>query len=229
MRKYIYFLFILFPFLTSCEEDGLKEFEEPLSSVYFYIHENPEVNEMIYSFIYTFEEEVVVKIPVKCSGMAAGYERHFRAEVVSDSTTAIPEKHYLLPREVVFPVGAYEAYLPVTLYNQDTTLRTQSFVLTLRLAESEDFELGGKERQIVRLRFSNQLVRPDFWPDWMFGTWSLVKHKRLIQIAGKDLTSEDELNADFNFWYYGVGQGLKNYFIKNYPVLDENNKIIEPW
>jgi hypothetical protein len=56
-----------------------------------------------------------------------------------------------------------------------------------------------------------------------------VKHKRLIQIAGKDLPSVDELNNDFNFWYYGVGQELKNFFIKNYPVLDEHNQVIEPW
>jgi len=99
----------------------------------------------------------------------------------------------------------------------------------LKLVESADFELGDKERQIVKILFSNQLEKPESWQDWIFGEWSRVKHKRLIQIAGKDLPSVDELNNDFNFWYYGVGQELKNFFIKNYPVLDEHNQVIEPW
>lgn len=153
----------------------------------------------------------------------------FRVEVVDDLTTAVPEKHYSLPSEAIFPAHAYEAVFPVTLYNQDADLQSKSFVLALKLVESADFELGDKERQIVKILFSNQLEKPESWQDWIFGEWSRVKHKRLIQIAGKDLPSVDELNNDFNFWYYGVGQELKNFFIKNYPVLDEHNQVIEPW
>ena len=98
-----------------------------------------------------------MNVPVKCSGLATEYERRFRVEVVDDLTTAVPEKHYSLPSEAIFPAHAYEAVFPVTLYNQDADLQSKSFVLALKLVESADFELGDKERQIVKILFSNQL------------------------------------------------------------------------
>ncbi len=229
MKKRLYILMVLMPLFSACQEDKLQKFEDPIASVYFYIDEKKEVEEMLYSFIYTFENEVVLNVPVRCSGLAAAYDRHFRVEVAGDLTTAVSGKHYSIPSEALFPADAYEAAFPVTLYNQDTVLRSQSFVLTLQLAGSADFELGDKERQTVRIVISNRLEKPEAWQDWIFGAWSRVKHKHLIRIAGKDLPSADELNNDFNFWYYGVGQELKNYFIKNYPVLDENQQVIEPW
>ena len=57
----------------------------------------------------------------------------------------------------------YEAVFPVTLYNQDADLQSKSFVLALKLVESADFELGDKERQIVKILFSNQLEKPESW------------------------------------------------------------------
>ena len=229
MRKSIYFLFVLLPMLTSCREEGLKGFEDSEASVYFYLDEKKEVSGMVYSFVYTYDEKTVIKIPVKCSGIAAGYDRHFRVEVVADSTTAIRGKHYDLEEEGNFPANCYDANFPVVLYSQDTALLSNTFVLTIRLIESSDFRIGGKERLTTRIQFSNRLVKPDSWQDWMFGEWSRVKHKRLLSIAERDFPSVEELNTDMNFWYYGVGQELKNYFIKNYPVTDENNKVIEPW
>lgn len=229
MRKSIYFLSVLIPLFASCREEGLRGFEDNEASVYFYLDEKTEVSSMVYSFVYTYEDKAVVQVPVKCSGLAAGNDRHFRVEVVYDSTTAIREKHYSFEAEGVFPADCYDAYFPVVLYCQDTALLSKTFVLTLRLVESADFSIGGKERLTVRIQFSNRLEKPDSWQDWMFGEWSRVKHKRLISIAGRDFPSVDELNADMNFWYYGIGQELKNYFIKNYPVTDENNKVIEPW
>lgn len=40
-------------------------------------------------------------------------------------------------------------------------LQSKSFVLALKLVESADFELGDKERQIVKILFSNQLEKPE--------------------------------------------------------------------
>lgn len=229
MKKIIYFIFLTMLLVGACKEEGLKGFEDSEESVYFYIDEKDGVDDITYSFVYTYEDQVIVNIPVKCSGMAAGKERYFQAVVLADSTTAECEKHYSLPEKAVFPAGEYKASFPVILYNRDKALDSVTFVLAVQLVESSDFVPGDKNRRVAKIRFSNRLEKPEAWQDWMFGEWSRVKHKRLVRIAGRDFPTTDELYADISYWQYGVAIELKNYFIAHYPVTDENNKVIESW
>ena len=53
MKKKLYTLLVLIPVFAACREDKLQDFEDPIGSVYFYIDEKKEVDEILYSFIYS--------------------------------------------------------------------------------------------------------------------------------------------------------------------------------
>ena len=94
---------------------------------------------------------------------------------------------------------------------------------------------GGKYRKPVsytHILVSNMLGKPLYWEgtiSWDFGEYSRKKHELCILELGRDFPAEaSEYSAESRMWDV-YGAYMSNYFEENYPVYDENDRIIEPW
>ena len=95
-----------------------------------------------------------------------------------------------------------------------------------------NLELGITERTSVRVLISNILTKPSYWDSvikYYFGEYSRTKHELCIEQLGQDFPeTSSEFYGSLTYWQVS-GQYMSNYFEENYPVRDENGKIIEPW
>lgn len=227
MRILIYLVIAIL--LASCHKSELMSFQQEKSSVYFYLDKKVAKNEVVKSFTATFADQLVMNIPVRCSGLAAAVDRTFKAVVVVGGTTARATADYEpLAERYVFPANAYEAYIPVVL-NRTELLKDSTLVLELALTESNDFGIGEKLRQNVFIRFSDQLEQPDNWGKG-YGAYSRVKHQVFLVITEREAyPTPEEWEENKYYFSYAVSRALSAYFRDNYPVKDENGNIINPW
>ena len=126
--------------------------------------------------------EDTLKLKTKLMGYLSERDRVFRAEVLADSTTAVEGFHYNL-LDGVLRAGQYESYLPVVLYR---TADTQEAPVTLhiRLIATEDLEPGHPEDIYFTLSWGDILMKPEHWPEYFFGTYSVNKYRFAIDVTG---------------------------------------------
>ena len=126
--------------------------------------------------------EDTIKLKTKLMGYLSDRDRVFRAEVLADSTTAVEGFHYNL-LDGVLKAGRYESYLPVVLYR---TADTQEAPVTLhiRLIATEDLEPGHPEDIYFTLSWGDILMKPEHWPEYFFGTYSVNKYRFAIDVTG---------------------------------------------
>ena len=111
-------------------------------------------------------------------------------------------------------------------------LEKKQVTIALALKSSDELDLGITDRRTCRLLVSNMLGKPLYWEEtisWDFGEYSRKKHELCILELGRDFPAEaSEYSAESRMWDV-YGAYMSDYFEENYPVYDENGKIIEPW
>lgn len=234
MSRVILYLSVLVIIITSCSKNDKMTFDAK-PSIYFQLsdeHGQSEVDSLLYSFAMGTKTVDTVALNVRIMGEAADYDRYFKAEIVSELTTASEQIHYsLIADEYIVPAGAINSQLPVVLFNSDPLLRDSALSIGLEIIESEDFELGAKEKLVAKLIFSDKLVKPSTWNylKYWFGDYNPTKHKISLELFGEDFP---QTNQEY-FQSYGkwatYGTYLNKYFIENYPYYDEDGVVIEPW
>jgi hypothetical protein len=211
------------------------EFLDDNASVYFQLSEEygkENIDSLSYSFAYNDLDRDTVFMQVKIIGNPANYDRFFNVVILDSLTSAKPNVHYE-ELELAYKVPADSIYgrIPIILNNSDHTLKDSVFQISLQLLESEDFQLGVKERLSAKLSFTDRLVQPSSWfvLRYFFGSYNRKKHEIFIQLYERDFPDDYmEVYNEFGLWQT-YGKLTSQYFKDNYPVYDDDGAIVEPW
>ncbi len=152
MKLILNYIFCIALFLVSCKKS------EPLS-----FSASPAVNFINQTSVYTFlgnsTGEKVHEIAVRIIGHAAGQDRPFTAEVVTDQTDAPANLYEVLGGEV--KAGDFEGVLKVKLKNAPA-LSTGEVKLALRIKGTGELGSGNVESQVHTVTWSDKVVIPSW-------------------------------------------------------------------
>jgi hypothetical protein len=188
MNRKLLIIGILSLIFLSCKENELMDYELQ-GKVYFYERTyissvEQTVSEKNYSFALQHSAlmEDTFYIKVKLMGYLSDRDRIFRAAAVAEQTTAVEGVHYKLI-DGVMPAGEYISCLPVLLYRTGDTKKS-SVSIKLQLVETKDLTPGNAEFLTFTLTWGDILLRPDHWPDYYFGNYSVNKYRFAIDVLG---------------------------------------------
>jgi hypothetical protein len=225
----ILLLLPMFFILLSCEQEPPMEYSEDKPTVYFYINSDYNLTSITKSFAAIIDSQLIVKIPVKCSGLASEQDRFFKVMVSGKSTAKEGIDFLPLEEQYIFPAGKYDAFVAITLL-RTPLLSDSTLVLTLQIDKSDDFNKGEKLRLESSVIFNDAILKPSNWDASNLKAYSKVKHMVFLRITGLDnYPTPEEAAKRKQYFQYLVPRELGKYFRVNYPVYDENGNIIEPW
>jgi hypothetical protein len=231
---------------SGCEELVVNTYED-YTSVYFYrgqnnVYGNAQNDSLSYSFFYTESSALsdTVWIDVRLTGRPAPVDRPLPLSQVdpeperADDKT-LPGIHYRafddpgLHPFLIMPAGKVVAKIPIVLLRNES-LQKKEYRLWMELGSNEYFEPGVKEQQRFLLKISDLTVQPGNWDTvWksIFGTWSVVKMKFIIDYVGVDNFDIPILYADMRIY---LNQKAKNKLIEyeaaNGPLYDETGSRV---
>ena len=229
MKNYYFILGLMILCWQGCSNEEEKLFSDT-ATIYFDLSDS-QLEGIVYSFAKTTATEHVVEVPVEIAGYASDHDRKFLVKVDPERSTAVEGKHYkALEAYYTLPPGEFATSVPVTVMSEDRLLDSVEVCLTLQLLPEGDFVNRRSDRQEAEIRISNILQKPAIWDQVYgrkyFGPYSRTKYKLILEVC-----KIDELPAWGHANRYklmGLGMAMQNYFTENYPVYDENGKIIEP-
>jgi len=173
---------------VSCEKNKLIDYQLD-GKVYFYERTvqntiEKRVTEKKYSF--ALQNSALMKdtfqIKVKLMGDLADYDRSYIAKVDADNSTAVEGEHYQL-LEGVMKANEYVSYLPVVLYRTEDT-QEEAVHIKLELTDDGDLGRGNREDLEFELTWGDILLKPENWPDYFFGVYSVNKYRFAIDVLG---------------------------------------------
>lgn len=199
MKLLYYLLGILIFSQFSCQDD-IPVWENTTARIHFgKIDADDDLTVPVnYSFVYQgFESKRdTLYLRVNASGLLSHRDRVVNlSQTLMDSVdNAEPGVHYLpfdtdeLRSAYWIPKDSVTALIPIVLV-RDASLATKQFVLTVRLEESSDFQLGDRQAIERTIIISDYLTKPRGWSSDIertyFGTYSQVKHRFMIQVSGE--------------------------------------------
>jgi hypothetical protein len=165
-----------------------------------------------FSFSSPDVKEYLLPLPLLIAGKPADHDRVINL-VIDPASTAVKDKHYVLPTSLVVRAGHVADTIFIRLL-RDPGLKNSEVSLLLKLSPNENFgtSLQYKYRDIsssakdtidltsFRLKISDMLVKGQLWDIWFlyyFGPYSEKKVRLMNQVTGLPL----------NFW---AGTSLTN-------------------
>lgn len=229
--------------LLSCEQSEVMDYELA-DKVYFNETEvvssiETAVFERNYSFALQNSAlmEDTFKIAVQLMGNLTDYDRSFKATAIADSSTAIAGTHYKL-LDGVMKANEYEGYLPVVLY-RTTDTQEEAVNLQVMLTDAGDLGAGIQSAIKFNLTWGDILLRPQHWPDYYFGEYSINKYRFAIDVLGLTdwpQTARITTGAEEGVYTISEIQGFvstlndayEEYRTENGPIyVDDNAEILE--
>lgn len=213
MKRTIIFLSLLAAIaLPACQRD-IQGLDDQKAYIYFNmmkirLYQGQTLYSNVDSLYYSFaldEPSVTtaeIKVPVNIIGVAADRDREYKVEVVADKTTASDDdwdKGSIAT--TVIRAGQLGDTLAVRVKRTEAT-KTQWKQIVLRVAASDDFQVGYRNMVEAKLSFTSILAPPDWWDDWkwVFGDFQREKFLKWQEIY--------HLGADPNVNKYGSGPGM---------------------
>ncbi|NML23557.1 DUF4843 domain-containing protein [Pseudoflavitalea sp. G-6-1-2] len=175
---------------TGCSKNKVVEtFNTNKSYIYFAQRntDNRAVELYIDSLNYSFAmdnpnlDEKTFAIPVKIAGGASQQSRSYTYSIAAQSSNF--DASLVSFSEPVIGSGKYTDTLYIRI-KKGTALRNNIMWFTLQLKENNDFAIGNKYNEKLRIIFTNQLLEPKWWFTWrnQFGTFYPEIYERWIQI-----------------------------------------------
>jgi len=190
---------------------------------------------LLHSFAnYPAVPEKQLLLPLQIMGKLEDRDRTVQVEIDPSGTTAAAGE-YELGQHIVIPAGSTKGNLPLKI-KVSPRLETGKVQLTLRLKPSADFgvepEKSGKNNELVKFRviWTNILAKPTDWPTTLWGGYSKVKHRLVIDLTGQSQFSGTQWTS--SGMAYSI-MGVCNEWLLAYnnshpgaPYLDENGKEV---
>jgi hypothetical protein len=215
MKKNIIFILLLVTALISCKKD--KPF---LYGSQDNIYLNYPVKDTLsYSFaLYPTKLVDTIWVPVIIAGTRQHVDRKFQLSVLPDSTTAVADLDYeQLKPYYIMPADSGTTHVPVIIKSTDAALSAKSVILTVAISGGQDFATGlGESIRTKKILFSNELVQPNWWPDWQgeLGNFSKVKYQLFLLSSG----TVDLVVTTGNPWAFeGIPRAL--FYIGNFQAF----------
>lgn len=190
--------------MASCKKEPELVYESA-DNVYFdFKTENKD------SIVFTFAYDPLrlldtIILPVKISGLRVHYERKFKIEVMTDSSTAVADTHFKsFEDQYTMAADSGTCHVPLVIYNKDSLLASRSVILRFKLTATSD--LGTKIPALIygKVIISNKLEQPVWWNMWLGSYYSRVKHELFLITTGvKDLTTNGQ-DAPKNLYFVGL-------------------------
>lgn len=192
----------------------------------------------------------LLNLTIQTSGYSKDYDRPFKVEVVTDSTTAIEGTEFeLLDHEAVIAAGEVRTQVRM-IFHKTPRMNDENLQVQVRLVPGEHFTLpfddkglgnmpvihsgssyyteygGNFNPSIHNIFINNFLVEPQRWNDHNMGIWSQKKYRLLLDYTGEMLgwTVADWISEDMWTSRYNVGL---NYLAKY--LLEQYKKGPEYW
>ncbi len=132
--------------------------------------------------------------------------------------------------------GVSHYALPIVL-KRDTSLRSRTVVLKLKLESNEYFETGDVDLLWRKVYFTDELIRPNLWTasyeKTFFGKYSWVKHRFMIDQTGQHWDDEffTSIMVDYGlvqYWAAKVKAAVLEYNTAHpdAPLRDEDGELI---
>lgn len=176
MKLILHSIFYIMILLVSCKKS------DPLS-----FSALPAVNFTITTSVYTFlgnsSGERIHEIPVRIIGDAAGKDRTFSADVITDVTNAPANLYEIVGGEV--KAGAFEGVLKVKLKNAPA-LATSEVKLAVKIKGNAELGSGNVESQVHTITWSDKIVIPAWTYYRIFFTQnpSSRAYKLIVELTG---------------------------------------------
>ena len=244
MKKTIFFIVLLAALLPSCQKAKVEPYSRK-NGVYFFLDEFTDFNTRIktivdtlsFSFVRLEETqfEAVVQVRVNLQGIHADYDRKFVIKVNREKSTAIEETDYT-PLAPYYLITANEYYtmVPITI-KRTSALLSKTLNMVLELEETEDLEVGLREKRTVVIKFTNMLTKPVYWDNSVsayviriWGEWSRNKQLLAERLCDFEFPETLELYMD-NMTRLDAYSRFTGQYVTENIVLDEDGNRILPW
>lgn len=189
-RSIIVLTLMLLGMVLSCSEN---EHDTYVGENAVYFPETTSADSIQYSFATGLKSIDTVRINVRIIGAATDYDRVISYEVLPQSTAKAGVNYEELGGEVVLPSGKVQTSIDVVVTDLDEKLEDSTVSLFVRLKGNDDFSTGYRDRQVVKLNITRQLVRPAYWDmplSLYYGSYSKAKHRLCIQLQGFDFPTK---------------------------------------
>lgn len=160
----------------SCSDDDLMYDIHQKRSVYF--DRTNKVDTVFFSFVSVEGDSYNYQIPIKTIGKPVHEIQKPTVSVVTDSTTAQEEVHYVIG-EISIPADSVRGFLNIQLKKTEE-MKKKSCHLYLRFAENEYFKPIANDDYILSVT-DGEYTRPDWWKDSDLGTFSSGLFKRILE------------------------------------------------
>lgn len=224
--------------LFSCQQNTVMDYALD-GKVYFYERAKQgntevKVEEKNYSFALQNSAlmEDTLKIKVRLMGYVDSRDRTFRVETVTDGTTAVAGIHYKL-LDGIMKAGQYDSYLPVVIYRTEDTKETP-VSLVVKLIDSSDLTPGNSDDITFTMGWGDILMKPDNWPDYFFGSYSVNKYRFAIDQlgitdwpqAGRETAGKEEgvyTTSELQRFSDGLNRAYQEHRQEYGPIYEDDN------
>ncbi|WP_164111898.1 MULTISPECIES: DUF4843 domain-containing protein [Sphingobacterium] len=230
VKKYYMFVIVAFMLITSCKNENLDTYVDA-SRVYFAAYSSKD--SLVHSLISAAGSTDTVWIKVNVLGRKLNKMGQLRLKVDQGQSTAVEGVHFEPLKEFyAIEEGRFSAEVPLVLIKNGPGLSDGYKSVHLQLEETSDFKLGYSDRLSARIYFTDEYVKPEYWESFLknyYGEYSLVKHKRCVQIQKFDFPPKrsDIANNQIGL-FMSYGRIVCQYYIDNIEY-DENGNRIMPW
>ena len=203
MKKIAVILVAAVTLFAACKKQQIQSFHGP-ESLYFDITLNGYKDSVLYTFAkFPGKLTDTIFIPVRVAGnRTVGNDRTYSVKIIDTASSAQPNIHYQpLMDEYTFAAGYGIQYLPLVVYNKDTTLLKRTYTLALQIVPSGDFNADLTSLINTRVVFSAKLEKPKWWDLWLGGYYSITKHQLFRLAATTDELSTAGIDAPKNLYY----------------------------
>ncbi len=239
--KHISILSLLISAFSACEQEDVMDYRLD-GKVYFYERSvsntvETRITEKNFSFALQNSSLMVdtFQIKVKLMGNLADYDRTFVARV--DSGSAVDGTHYRLLNGVM-KANEYISYLPVVLFRTEDT-QEEAVAIKLVLTDEGDLGRGNAEDLEFTITWGDILLKPDHWPDYFFGDYSINKYRFAIDVLGltdwpqtERITTEKEEGvytiSEIQGFAITLNEAYEEYRAENGPIyVDDDAEVKE--
>ena len=165
MKKYSILILAALAALAGCQVDGIKTYDDLTSDRYIYFDLSRSatgvIDSMEVSFMsYKGARKAVIALPLKSSGYSATDAEYLLAPV-AELTTAAAANYEIQP-SYTFHGGQVADTAYVTL-NYTPDLDETPKILAVGLVDQAPVALGPSDSRVVKIKFHNQFVVPQWW------------------------------------------------------------------
>lgn len=210
MKSILYLpaLILLAYCLSSCHKQGLEEFKEDMSYIFF----QQDLSDGLQSITFKLYPSGTARIPVIVKSIGKWREQNITFRIEADPEfTSLPANQYKLPEKCTFHKLQDQDTLYIEIFNYPA-LSTQKDTLALKVVETASIKEGPRDNRLFLLEISDQLIQPHWWKvlnggyngvftyniaeQYYLGKYSQKKYIMFIEELNKDGVQFDGSDLD---------------------------------